>query len=191
MAETRPAEKSEVIRRLIRLFEAMNVDEALTMFTEDARHRFGNSPPTVGREEMRTAATASHLEAIKGYRFNIQGLWEFGDVVVCEMEIDYIRVDDSTLTLPCTDVFRMEGNRVKDMRISIWIPRRSLPESAGAASSGPPQGRPHQIDVLCQAIYSWDGTMTLRRLQTERQTTSGRLSCSMCRASLTPTRGRA
>src|SRR5919109_578359 len=70
MADTRPAEKSEVIRRLIRLFEAVNVDEALTMFTEDARHRFGNSLPTVGREEMRAAAAANHLAAIKGYRFN-------------------------------------------------------------------------------------------------------------------------
>lgn len=117
MAETRPGEKSEVIRRLIRLFEAMNVDEALTMFTEDARYRFGNYPAAVGREDIRKAATASHLEAIKGVRFNIQGLWEFGDVLVCEMEIEYIRTDDSVLTLPCTDVFRMEGNQIKDMRI--------------------------------------------------------------------------
>ena len=117
MADTRPGEKSEVIRRLIRLFEAMNVDEALTMFTEDARYRFGNYPVAVGREDIRKAATSSHLEAIKGVKFNIQGLWEFGDVVVCEMEIEYIRTDDSTLTLPCTDVFRMQGNRIKDMRI--------------------------------------------------------------------------
>ena len=117
MEQTRSGEKSEVIRRLIRLFEAMNVDEALLMFTEGARYRFGNYPPAVGREEIRTAATSSHLKAIKGCKFNIQDLWEFGDVVVCEMEIDYIRIDDSILTLPCTDVFRMEGNRIKDMRI--------------------------------------------------------------------------
>jgi len=117
MAETRSGEKSEVIRRLIKLFEAMNVDEALTMFTQDARYRFGNYPPAVGHEAIRQAATSSHLEAIKGCRFNILGLWEFGDVVVCEMDIEYIRTDDSILTLPCTDVFRMEGNRIKDMRI--------------------------------------------------------------------------
>jgi limonene-1,2-epoxide hydrolase len=117
MAETRPGERSEVIRRLIRLFEAMNVDEALTLFTEDARYRFGNYPTAVGREDIRKAATSSHLEAIKGVSFKIQGLWEVGDVLVCEMEIEYIRTDDSVLTLPCTDVFRMEGNRIKDMRI--------------------------------------------------------------------------
>jgi limonene-1,2-epoxide hydrolase len=117
MEQTRSGEKSEVIRRLIRLFEAMNVDEALLMFTESARYRFGNYPPAVGREAIRTAATSSHLNAIKGCKFNILDLWELGDVVVCEMDIDYIRTDDSILTLPCTDVFRMEGNRIKDMRI--------------------------------------------------------------------------
>jgi limonene-1,2-epoxide hydrolase len=117
MEETHLEEKLEVIRRLIRLFEAMNVDEALMMFTEDARYRFGNYPPAVGREGIRTAAKSSHLEAIKSSKFNIQGLWEFCDVVVCEMEIEYIRMDDSIFTLPCTDVFRMEGNRIKDMRI--------------------------------------------------------------------------
>ena len=117
MEQTRSGEKSEVIRQLIRLFEAMNIDEALLMFTEGARYRFGNYPAAVGREDIRTAAASSHLKAIKGCKFNIQDLWEFGDVVVCEMEIQYIRIDDSILTLPCTDVFRMEGNRIKDMRI--------------------------------------------------------------------------
>lgn len=117
MADAHQGARLEIIRRLIRLFEAMNVDEALTMFTEDARYRFGNYPPAVGRENIRQAAASSHLEAIKGCKFNIQGLWEVGDVIVCEMDIDYIRVDDSVLTLPCTDVFRMQGDRIKDMRI--------------------------------------------------------------------------
>jgi hypothetical protein len=89
------------------------------MFTEDARHRCGNAPPTVGREERRRAATASHLAAMQGDRFHIQGLWEFGDVVGCDMESDYLRGDDATLTLPCTEVFRLEGNRINDRRISM------------------------------------------------------------------------
>jgi len=116
MAETR-TEKSEVIRRLIKLFETMNIDEALNSFTEDARYRFGNYPAAQGKEGIRQAATSSHMNAIKGCNFEIKGLWESGDVVVCEMDINYIKTDDSILTLPCTDVFRMQGNRIQDMRI--------------------------------------------------------------------------
>ncbi len=119
MADGRPGESSEQIRRLIKLFERMNVDEAIKMFTEDCQYRFGNYPPATGREGVRRSATSTHLEAIKGCTFDIQELWEFqgGDVVVCQMEVNYIRTDDSVLTLPCTDVFRMEGNLIKDMRI--------------------------------------------------------------------------
>jgi len=97
----------------------MNVDEAVKMFTEDCRYRFANFPAAKGRAGVRQSATSSHLKAIKGCTFDIQELWEFdgGDVVVCQMDINYIRTDDSVLTLPCTDVFRMEGPLVKDMRV--------------------------------------------------------------------------
>jgi hypothetical protein len=119
MAKRRPGESADQVRRLIGLFEKMNVDEAIKMFTEDCRYRFGNYPAAKGREGVRQSATSSHLTAIKGCTFDIQGLWEFdgGDVVVCQMEINYIRTDDSVLTLPCTDVFRMEGALIQDMRI--------------------------------------------------------------------------
>ncbi len=119
MAEKRSGERSEQIRRLFGLFEKMDIDSAVKMFTEDCRYRFGNYPAATGREGVRQSATSSHLKAIKGCTFDIQGLWEFegGDVVVCQMEINYIRTDDSVLTLPCTDVLRMEGNLIKDMRI--------------------------------------------------------------------------
>ena len=119
MAERRPGERAEQVRRLIGLFEQMNVDEAIKMFTEDCRYRFANFPPAKGREGVRQSATSSHLKAIKGCTFDIQAVWEFqgGDVVVCQMDINYIRTDDSVLTLPCSDVFRMEGSLVKDMRV--------------------------------------------------------------------------
>jgi limonene-1,2-epoxide hydrolase len=109
--------KSEIIRHLIKLFESMNVDEAIKLFTEDCQYRFGNYPPAFGREGVRQSATSTHLTAIKGVSFDIKGIWEIGDVVVCEMEINYIRTDDTVLTLPCTDVFRMEGDLIRDMRI--------------------------------------------------------------------------
>jgi limonene-1,2-epoxide hydrolase len=109
--------RADIIRRLIKLFEAMNVDEAIKMFTEDCSYRFGNYPAARGREGVRQSATSTHLTAIKGVAFDIKGIWESGDVLVCEMEINYTKTDDSILTLPCTDVFRMEGNLIKDMRI--------------------------------------------------------------------------
>lgn len=108
---------TQTIRHLISLFEGFKVEEALTLFTDDATYRFGNFPTANGKQEILQTATSSHLEAIKGISFKILELIEVDDYVICEMEITYIRTDDTKLILPCTDVFRMQDGLVKDMRI--------------------------------------------------------------------------
>ncbi len=108
---------TQTIRHLISLFEEFKAEEAVKLFTDDATYRFGNFPTANGKEEIRQAATSSHMEAIKGVSFKILELIEVDDYVICEMEITYIRTDDTKLTLPCTDVFRMRDGLIKDMRI--------------------------------------------------------------------------
>ncbi len=108
---------TQTIRHLISLFEEFKAEDAVKLFTDDATYRFGNFPTANGKEEIRQAATSSHMEAIKGVSFKILELIEVDDYVICEMEITYIRTDDTKLTLPCTDVFRMRDGLIKDMRI--------------------------------------------------------------------------
>jgi limonene-1,2-epoxide hydrolase len=107
----------DTIRHLMKLYEAFNAVEAMDLFAPDGSYRFGNFPPAVGSEQIRAAAASSHLDFIKSAKFNITELLEFGNVVVCEMEIEYVKTDDSILKLPCTDVFRFENGLIKDMRI--------------------------------------------------------------------------
>ncbi len=107
----------DTVRHLIQLFEAMKVDEFLTSLTDDAEYRFGNYPAAIGKEAVEATVKASHLDQIKAIRFNINNMWEKDDAVFCELNIDYTRVDDSVLTLPCLDVFRMAGEKIKSMRV--------------------------------------------------------------------------
>lgn len=106
-----------IVRRLIGLFEKMDIDQALTYFTEDAVYRFGNYPPAHGREAIGETTRASHLDQIKNIAFDLQHVWENGDVVVAEMEIKYTLADGTVLTLPCTDIFRIQGGLIRDMRV--------------------------------------------------------------------------
>ncbi|MGA9378604.1 MAG: nuclear transport factor 2 family protein, partial [Phormidium sp.] len=112
-----PGTRASIIKNLIGLFERMDVDTALSNFTEDAHYRFGNYPPAVGKKAIREATMASHLDYIKDISFDIKSMWENADSVICELEINYIRNDGSLLTLPCTDIFRMEGDKVKEMLV--------------------------------------------------------------------------
>jgi ketosteroid isomerase-like protein len=105
------------IKNLIKLFEAMKVDEFLTYLTEDAEYRFGNYPAAIGKEAIEATVKASHLDQIKAITFNIKDMWEKDDAVICALDIDYTRTDDSVLTLPCLDVFRLAGDKIKSMRV--------------------------------------------------------------------------
>jgi hypothetical protein len=109
--------KTDIVKHLIGLFEVMNVDEFLTYLTDDAEYRFGNYPAAVGKAAVEATIKASHLDHIKGITFGIQNIWEIDDAVVCELEITYTRLDDSTLVLPCLDVFRMTGDKVRAMLV--------------------------------------------------------------------------
>lgn len=112
-----PGTRAAIIKNLIGLFERMDVETALSNFTENAHYRFGNYPPAIGKKAIREATMASHLDYIKGISFDIKSMWENADSVICELEINYIRNDGSVLTLPCTDIFRMEGDKVKEMLV--------------------------------------------------------------------------
>jgi ketosteroid isomerase-like protein len=105
------------IKNLIKLFEATKVDEFLTYLTEDAEYRFGNYPAAIGKEAIEAAVKANHSDQIKANTFSIKAMWEIDDVVICALDIDYTRTDDSVLTLPCLDVFRLAGDKIKSMRI--------------------------------------------------------------------------
>jgi ketosteroid isomerase-like protein len=107
------------IKHLIKLFEAMKIDESLTYFTEDAEYRFGNYPAAIGKEVIEAAVKASHLDQVKANTFHIKDMWEIGDAVICDLDIDYTRTDDNVLTLPCLDVFRLAGDKIKSMRVYV------------------------------------------------------------------------
>ena len=110
---------SETVRRLLKIFETFNVQEAMTLFAEDATYQFGNYPPAVGIEQIKQAAASSHMDFIKSASFDVKSMIEAGGgVVACEMDIKYETTDGRTITLPCADLFRFnEQGLVKDMRI--------------------------------------------------------------------------
>lgn len=125
---------TDTIKHLLKLFEEMKVDEFLTFLTDDAEYRFGNYPAAIGKEAIEATVKASHLEQIKAIQFNIKDILEQGDAVICSLEIDYTRVDDSVLTLPCLDVFRMAGEKIKSMRVYMDATPLFAPPSATSSN---------------------------------------------------------
>lgn len=101
--------------------DRMDADEYASYFAEDARFRFGNAEPIVGRRAIRDAMVI-FFSTIKGLRHEVVGIWkgewERGDVYSVETEVTYTRKDDAVVSsLPATSTIRMEGDRIQDWRI--------------------------------------------------------------------------
>ena len=111
--------QTEIIRSLIGLFEAMDVESAMTYFTEDALCRFGNHPPAVGKAAIASLIQASQFSRSARTSFEINEIWEIDDAVICQMETTHMCDRCKAIAIPCAIVFRMEDDLVREMRIYI------------------------------------------------------------------------
>lgn len=109
--------QTEIIKSSIALFEAMDLERALTYFTEDALYRFGNYPVAIGKVAIADAIEAIYQNRVQEFSFEINEIWEIADTVICQMEIGYTCIDGKVLTLPRTDIFRLEDDLIREMRV--------------------------------------------------------------------------
>ena len=108
----------EQVRQMCVALDSGEVDRYVAHFTEDARFRFGNSPPVYGRDEIRAGAQSA-LDLVTAIRHSIVGVWRQGDVVIAEFSIDFTRPDGDVVTLPCASIMRFEGELVRDYRVNM------------------------------------------------------------------------
>lgn len=114
-------EKFEIVRKMFLAGEAMNVENFVKFYTDDALYQFSNFPVVYGPEGIKQASV-EFIKTVEGLHHHIVNMWETSDgTVVCEMEVTYVRFDGRISTLPCCDTIRFEGDKVKELRIYMDI----------------------------------------------------------------------
>jgi len=108
------------LRQLFAVIDRKDVEGFVLFLAEDASFRFANFVAVVGRDNIRKAVS-SFFSQIKGLQHRIIEVWEYADTVICEGEVTYMRNDDTKLTLPFANIFRMKDNLIADYRIYIDI----------------------------------------------------------------------
>jgi ketosteroid isomerase-like protein len=86
--------------------------------TPDAVFTFANADPAVGRVAIEEAVTAFY-GTIGGLTHHIRNVYEFGDVVVAEIDVEYLRKDGKRVTVRNADILVYDGDLVKDWKIFI------------------------------------------------------------------------
>ncbi|WP_414564787.1 MULTISPECIES: EthD domain-containing protein [unclassified Anabaena] len=134
MIERFPGKASELVTRLFARGEAFDSEGFIQFFTDTPVYQFGNFAPCFTKAAIKQSVDAFFSQVSALYH-EIKMMWEVGDVVFVEMDVIYWRKDGSVVTLPCCDIFRLEGDKFSELRIfmdanpvsdaSILVPQTS------------------------------------------------------------------
>ena len=129
-----PGTNTDLVKRLFSRGEAFDSEGFVTFFTDQPLYQFGNFDVCLDKESIRKSAD-NFFSQINAVYHEIKMMWEIGNVVFVEMDVLYWRKDGSMVSLPCFDIFRVEGNKFSELRIfmdvnPVFDPSIPVPPSA-------------------------------------------------------------
>jgi ketosteroid isomerase-like protein len=116
MTDRVPGSMADTCVRLFGRGEAFDSEGFITFFTDNPMYQFGNGEPCLTKAAIK-ASIDGFFGAVDALYHDVRNLWEVGDVVFVEMDVTYWRKDGTSLTLPCSDILRFEGDKIQELRI--------------------------------------------------------------------------
>lgn len=107
---------ADTVRRAFAAVEANDVDTYISLFTDDAVYQAANFPPVIGPQGIKQFA-APVMETFSRVTHDVKAMWEpEKDVVIAEVILTYNRKDGKVIVLPCLDVIRLDGGKIKSLQ---------------------------------------------------------------------------
>lgn len=119
-----PTTPEAVIRSIFAATDAKDTDAKLELVTDDVSLVFGSAEAIHGKNAFAEASDTFN-DSLREVRHEITGLWVVSDggedLVLCQLQVHYTRLDGKALTLPCFNVFRVDDGLISDYRIYMDI----------------------------------------------------------------------
>jgi ketosteroid isomerase-like protein len=109
---------SRDVARIFADIDGMDADKFIAHLTPDVRFRFGNADPAIGRAAVKEGVEG-FWTTIGGLTHHILNVYEVGDTVVAQIDVEYRRLDGKSVTVPNCDVLIFDGDLVRDWQIYI------------------------------------------------------------------------
>ncbi len=100
--------------------DAFDPDKFVAHLTPDAKFRFGNADPVTGRPAVKEGV-AGFFSTIDGLTHHILNVYESGDTVIVQIDVEYRRKDGKSVTVPNADILVFDGDLVRDWQIYIDV----------------------------------------------------------------------
>ncbi len=139
MLEPLPGKNADLVKRLFSRGEAFDANGFVIFFTDKPVYQFGNFDICLDKQSIKQSAE-NFFSQINAVYHEIKMMWEIGNLVFVEMDVTYWRKDNSEISLPCTDIFRVEGDKFSELRIfmdvkPVFDPSISVPPSASVLTA--------------------------------------------------------
>jgi len=100
--------------------DAFDPDKFVAHLTPEATFRFANADPVTGRAAVKEAV-AGFFSSIAGLTHHILNVYEVGDIVIAQIDVEYRRQDGKSVTVPNADILVFDGDLVRDWQIYIDV----------------------------------------------------------------------
>jgi ketosteroid isomerase-like protein len=98
--------------------DTLDPDKFVAHLTPDVTFRFGNNDPLTGRAAVKEAV-AGFFTTISGMHHHFLDTFESGDTVIAKIDVEYIRQDGKSVTVPNADILVFDGDLVSNWQIYI------------------------------------------------------------------------
>jgi ketosteroid isomerase-like protein len=100
--------------------DAFDPDKFVAHLTPDVTFRFGNAEPVTGQAAVREAV-AGFFSTIGGLTHHIRNVFECGETSIAQIDVEYLRQDGKSVTVPNADILVFDGDLVRDWQIYIDV----------------------------------------------------------------------
>lgn len=106
------------ISKLFETIDAKDADAFASFLSENAVFRYGSQPAVQGKEAIRGYVSA-FFGSLEALHHQVVDTWEREDSMVCQGVVTYTKGDGRDVSVPFTNIFRFEGERIRDYLVFI------------------------------------------------------------------------
>ena len=113
----------EDTNRIVNLFQSVDnkdIDSFSAFLADDVFFRFGNAEPVHGKNNV-INGVKGFFESVKNLQHDISETWALDNSVICHGFVTYTRYDESNLTVPFANVFKLDNNLIKEYLIYVDV----------------------------------------------------------------------
>jgi len=112
--------KTAFTKALYKSVDSRDSEQLSAFITEDVHFCIGNYPPVIGQEAV-LAANQAFFASIQGMQHRLDNIWECGDSIICNGNVDYVRLDGSEYSVGFATVLKMQGDKISDYLVYVDI----------------------------------------------------------------------